>query len=345
MRVFELLVFLPSLLCSRDLELIFRSNILRYSWNSSPAIGNGPVLSICCTSYHNGNALEDQLKEFSLYYPILSSLSHNRICYLIQQQKHDSPLHLNKYEQKVLDLHFYSIPSQYQLDHSILLLLQPEYQTIEMDLELTFGIGIPGHGRDQQEFHDHEKVIEKIVALSEKTLLNSHLLGSHLKKFVHLDDSAGIKGWIHKLDTKFISTLQHLHQLPPDSCQFNQFTFHSLTSSHVSISLPSNTTFTSLPFELSNRNICYLFVASIAVLFHEVAYLAAVPRPTQLVDTPHVVDLTQSIPVDTPGINYTDQNAWIQSGTIDNSPYSDMGILGEGYVLGIIDSGISPRQS
>jgi hypothetical protein len=358
MCLLRFLGFLPLLLSSEDLDLVFRPNTLRSFWDSSQTdfVSGGRVSHLIgCTSYHNGNVLEDHLKESSVYYyPIFSSLSQNRICFLIQQQNHadsnshssfsSSPPHTynskeHHQQQQMIDSHFYVIPAQYQLDHSISQLLQPEYQTTDMDLELTLGIGIPG---DEQEFDGHKEFLEKIVRFSEETLFSSDFLGNHLKKFGH--DIVDLE--IHEINhpsSKLISALQHLRHLPRDSCQFNQLTFHSLTSSHISISFPSNSTFTSNEVfpGVSTRNICSLFVASIAVLFHEVTYLAVIPRPTQSFDVPHVVDLTQSIPVDTPGINFTDQNAWIQSGTISNSPYSDMGIMGEGYILGIIDSGNS----
>jgi hypothetical protein len=76
---------------------------------------------------------------------------------------------------------------------------------------------------------------------------------------------------------------------------------------------------------------CMSFLASVATRHPHVSHVQAHGGYRSL---------GSSMPYDTPGSkNATDQNAWIQSGTSTEKPYSDMGIAGEGYIFGMIDTG------
>eukprot|EP00602_Paraphysomonas_sp_CaronLab_P003300 CAMPEP_0185020344 /NCGR_PEP_ID=MMETSP1103-20130426/2933_1 /TAXON_ID=36769 /ORGANISM="Paraphysomonas bandaiensis, Strain Caron Lab Isolate" /LENGTH=880 /DNA_ID=CAMNT_0027551175 /DNA_START=787 /DNA_END=3429 /DNA_ORIENTATION=+ len=74
---------------------------------------------------------------------------------------------------------------------------------------------------------------------------------------------------------------------------------------------------------------CMLFLASVAVMTHGVSHVSV-----------HEGLHMNTESVDTTLANATDQNAWIQSGDHTDTPYTDIGLDGKGYVLGMIDSGV-----
>lgn len=77
---------------------------------------------------------------------------------------------------------------------------------------------------------------------------------------------------------------------------------------------------------------CMVFMATVAISRGDVSYALGHHGYTSLANS-------TSVPFNTPGMEATDQNAWIQSGNSFNKTFSDMGIDGKGYVIAYADSG------
>lgn len=113
------------------------------------------------------------------------------------------------------------------------------------------------------------------------------------------------------------------------ACDFSTAQVNHLQS-HVSVSMDTSVT---------HSPDCMLFLASVAALHPQVSHVSAYSSELHLENQ----DLNSVHADDVFNVNTTeatDQNAWTQTGSSLTTPYSDRGLDGANYVLGMIDTGV-----
>jgi hypothetical protein len=111
-------------------------------------------------------------------------------------------------------------------------------------------------------------------------------------------------------------------------CNFNELKIQT-TKSHILYTLlPSHSLSVSETEEANDH--CLQFLMTVAVLQDEISFVSVtygetMEGMTERTNAPY----QEAAPA-------TDQNSWVQSGTATETPYSDIGIDGTGYLLGMI---------
>lgn len=126
----------------------------------------------------------------------------------------------------------------------------------------------------------------------------------------------------------FDATSARFKQAMALSCDFKNAEVKYLQS-HVSVSMDTT----------SHSPECMLLLSSVASLHPQVSHITAFSSELNL-ETQEVSSLTSDYVFDNNTQSATDQNAWTQTGAALSTPYSDIGLDGSNYVLGMVDTGV-----
>lgn len=252
------------------------------------------------------------------YHPIYISRKSNRVCLALSLDSDES-----KSKLKALGImELLSIPHTIKFHRethiSVVEILKNKGLNDLYLLEVTLGLGLRKKtatllSSTQSDFESTLKVDLQII------LDDDAALQKHWRQFFWTSNA--YKGSTH-------SAWSAVHNLSFSHCQFQQMHVERIGSTSASMLLTAG------PSE------CLLLVASVAAVRPEVSRVGfhsrqtASTEPTAAAYAEEVVSYAYGAP------SATDQNAWIQSGTTTKTPYSDVGLDGEGYVLGLIDTGL-----
>eukprot|EP00602_Paraphysomonas_sp_CaronLab_P004391 CAMPEP_0185032648 /NCGR_PEP_ID=MMETSP1103-20130426/20895_1 /TAXON_ID=36769 /ORGANISM="Paraphysomonas bandaiensis, Strain Caron Lab Isolate" /LENGTH=1029 /DNA_ID=CAMNT_0027568623 /DNA_START=299 /DNA_END=3388 /DNA_ORIENTATION=+ len=240
--------------------------------------------------------------------PVFSGWQQQRVCYCLEK-KNTTPTELfdDLYHP---DYDFTIIPHALKLDDSIDTLTDEDSSYV---LEVAMGVGVRSMGL----MSDHVKKGTDLVSYAKRLRLNTEDLVAHWERFFWTSP-ASMRNLpseiLHHRRDRYLRTVD-------ESCDFSKLEVSVGSRSHVHI--------------ISHGGVshhCMRYVASVAALHDGVSHVSAYKGYALMETSSTNVDITKE--------NATDQNAWLQSGTHTDTPYSDLGMDGEGYVLGMIDSGV-----
>lgn len=343
-QISDLLLNIPHQLWTHEDILLIRKHQQQYFGSStstidlsSPSSFKSSNIHLACTSYANGNDLHNYL---TTYYPLTShhplhiSKKSNRICYTLNG--YDSSIPLPNSHVTVT-----SIPHILKLDTQLPQYLENLKQfpsSIPFVLEIGIGLGIQGKG-----IHDtHTNIANQILTLAKLIQQDPKKFQDHLELFyftnpqvqLHHRTNQNLQSIIHSKKYS-IELLQHLRQ----TCNFDRL--------HV-LNLRSHITFTTKKVYSDFEPSCYLLLASIATISDHVSHVTGHMQPVSFLPNSagqgmnnRLLGLESIDSVDyTLAPNATDQNSWCQSYTSTETPYSDIGLDGSNYVVGMIDTGL-----
>ena len=210
-------------------------------------------------------------------------------------------------------------------------------------LEIGVGIGVLGKGINSKSHHDNDftpfTVWNSIVGDLRNHQLDRNLRSSHAERFFWTSNKHNLKRSSRELLSSakdasespaaaFSATsarYEHALSLP---CDFSGAKVKYLQS-HVSVSMETD----------NHSPECMLQLSSVASLHPHVSHVTAYSSELNLEQGGTSSRSADDVFANTTA-PATDQNAWVQTGSDLTTPYTDMGLDGSTYVLGMIDTGV-----
>jgi len=256
------------------------------------------------------------------YQPIYSSRNKNRVCHVVSNNDDD----LGDTFAHISGVSTTKIPHIIKLHRSV------EWVIREIDSAKAESVVLE---LDVGAFHDQE--ISHAEIFSEL----QHMAGSICRDQIMRRLHENMFFWSRQIDNKHAVNLrtgdnsraETLRTQYADAfshtCDFSTMMFQS-QHSHMLLFLTT---------KIASRTLsdCVRILASAASLRSDVRHVSA-HLPPVLLSHSSLTDYYSEDYSTAPAA--TDQNAFVQTGTSTQTPYSDMGLDGSGYVLGMIDSGI-----
>eukprot|EP01041_Mallomonas_annulata_P005578 gene5578-11237_t len=316
--------------------------------------GNQSYHTIICSDYRGFYNLEDHISStsiYGIYHPIYSSANENRVCYAflgrrsltrdpLFQGLSDTPVpHIFKFNENILEL-----------SRDILKQSSRFLSSKISVLELATYLGIRGKLLKPPSVIWNELVHEAHdIAKTASIEGGTH---SHWDRFLWTTEMYAVGSYSYK--EKLHDHWRSLRSRDLTGCDFADFV-PTEEGATLSVAFPSG-----FPTH------CVLFLSTVASLRVDVAHISmhtSVSRSdsssmsssssSSLTTTAsHVKSnaVTNSASLSTTegessqsaasGLSATDQNAWVQSGNSVDTPYSAIGLDGQGYVVGLIDTGL-----
>lgn len=280
---------------------------------ANAASSDGSDVIVACTSYTDSLRLQKLLSnklDKNSYHPVYSSAKKDRACYALVSN--DSEMLSTLSSQKIT---VSAIPSAIKLDESVERHADiiRKGDTKHFVLEIALGLGVQNKGLIHR---DNRLVGTEIISSAEKILQDKDLLTQHWSRFFWTGSRVS-KSSSHILERK-----NRLMASGRSECSFKDLIVEH-SASHVSITKRAVSGHIGAD--------CMIFLASVASLRRDVSVVSAHQGET--------FHSAKSTPWEVDPNGPTDQNAWVQSGNSVDTPYSDIGVDGTSYVLGVIDSG------
>jgi hypothetical protein len=311
-------------------------------------------MTLLCTPYYDSKSIHSFLLNIEAddhqYYPVFVSQSEDRVCYIYHGTTLTSTDTTTAEEQTVHPLVITPVPHVLKIDPSIALVLDglqpsPRPAPITLELGLLTGVANPTSMCCDQ----HKEVFADILASTVKVLTHPASREEHQRSFFythHLPlDTDNI--WMSVTgEDQGADDMEKQHraayQAPVDHSQCQallSLMTVTYTDTHISVTVSTE----DASISLKSVAPCVRLLTAVAALHPTISHISA--------HTAHVTMKEESVASPAAGtsesVNYavaapaTDQNAYVQSGTSDQYPYtSGLGLDGTGYVLGMIDTGI-----
>lgn len=329
-----LLVFPQKHWTDRDLSLALQHDQTDGATKKPAA----PDHYLACSSYSDGHLLQSYLSshyDSAAYHPVHISRKSDRLCFTVVSSDISAAP-----PSPPQDVVVTRIPHALKLDEQLphlLAELNKRSTSVPFVLEVGVGLGIQGKGIQ----FAHSTVATQILRSVKSLQQDQQLFQSHLERFYFTNDR------IRQAD-RTLRSVTHAANYSPETldlsrqnCNYDRITATNLRS-HV--------TFTTKKIYADFAPSCFLLLASVAVLSEHVSHVTGHMQPVSIlpqistVSSPSnqrllVEDSVSSIDY-TVAPNATDQNSWCQSYTSTETPYSDIGLDGSNYVVGMIDTGI-----
>jgi hypothetical protein len=299
---------------------------------------------ISCTNYHNNRKLKstlDELMDDSAFHPVYFSERSNRVCYTFNSDSVSPKLNEKGIRTTVVP-HALKIGSEFHLtfDKLVSSSLRNHYHgTFAMELGL--GVGVLGKGLKASS-KTHERVFADLMDGVRNLNSNSEFRSRHIDSFFWTSPKtsellSSVNPMISEVRT---NRKQQYLQSFSRTCDFSSAKMEVLES-HITFTMKLSSSELRLKQGGGGLHpLCALQLASLASLHSDITHVifhsAEKILTTQSSETES--QLTSG-PYDT-GLPPTDQNQYVQSGDELLTPYSDLGIDGSGFVLGMIDSGL-----
>jgi hypothetical protein len=286
-------------------------------------------LHLFCSAYQNSPQLSNFLsttlsmssKEF---HPIYHSQKNDLTCLLVMNEVFSQTTTLKNLPNEFIVT---KIPHTIKLHHSTLLTSSVNEKLSIMNrpltIEMAYGLGVGGKGT--LTLTPKEYSVD-FLHKAAKILSDESLLEQHWNAFYWTSETA--KFHHQSSIPKEYSELASFTRLSSSSQQCNFNSLHIQTSrSHILYS-----TYASSPsahHQRMNQN-CLRFLMTVAAMQSEISFISVTyGESVDAISDRSNAPYEDAAPA-------TDQNAWIQSGTSTETPYSDIGIDGTGYILGMI---------
>lgn len=304
---------------------------------------------LLCSQYKQYKQFNLLLLNYNLtleyYHPVYISLKDNEICYFTYSKTIKENSYYNKNHLKIYTI--YNIPHILKLDESISkhidiynkeVQVQQQIQNNKiknnknnndnkhlLTVELSYGLGVHGKGKLTQSIQDYSSTL---LHLTNKILVNEIELKKHFHNFYYTTNNKLVNKLSHKLIQSQSNLFNYYNQLKDTLSNENNKIRCNYNDLHIETT-KSHIIYTQHPNKKLN-SMCVEFLISVASLQSEISYITitygeSISDITGRTNAPY----QDAAPA-------TDQNAWVQSGTSTDTPYTDIGIDGSGYILGMI---------
>jgi hypothetical protein len=318
-----------------DLALSFKKNVLWTTSTLESAVNHerrvlknkkekNSQMFLSCTSYESSNHLHNLLltklgeKEF---HPVYYGKNADRVCYTF----FDKEDYVVNDEIVTTTL----VPHALKIDESVEWTIEYARSQAKLPplvLEIGLGIGVQAKGIKGSD--KHSNVAKSILHSANKLQQNEDSVSDHTNNFFWTSDSGrqlidvNRRSMINDHRSKHLKSLEDI-----SSCNFNDLKVSSLRS-HISFMTTTD----------SYNPDCMRLLAAVASMHEDVshvnAHTAYASLSTAEIENLSSVDYTIAPPA-------TDQNAYVQTGiSYGPTPYSDIGLDGSNYILGMIDTGV-----
>ena len=299
---------------------------------------NGHVMSLLCASYRNVNEIKSYLSEMNAeddqFHPVYLSKSNDRGCYFYTHRGGPIPPSTDS-------IAMTSVPHVLKIDPSVDFVLS-EYSSYQKSLSSSSFIPIileialfTGVNNPSSKCCDHhEEVMTDIITSVRRILLNPHDKEDHQNNFFFTQE-------LNFEDKEFMHHSSKYRDVTDDAVCTSMLA--TMDVSHVNTHMKITVLMDHKKATIEETSPCVRLVTSVASLHPSVSHISAHFAPTIMIgDTKADIEELVSDSIDyTLASPATDQNAYVQSGTSDQYPYTDgLELDGNGYVLGMIDSGI-----
>ena len=296
------------------------------STSSIPSSNSAPFV-LLCSAYELFPRLQAAVPVSFEAHPVLHSLAKDQSCAMMSGEASAATrLILDREGVSVTES---VIPHMFKYHESIEESLEnPDADSIT--LEVSVGLGISGKGFASDNAH---VLVDALYKEAAGLLMDEKLATAHWDRFYWTSDVA--LDSIHSdaqsahlsRDAKFRDSADTISV----SCDFPSLMTVSISQSYIS--------FTTGTKQSGYNAACVRLLATVATLHPSVSHVSA-HLGVQMATPQKEQSLTSIDYTDPEAGPATDQNAWVQSGTTDQTPYSALGVDGTGYVLGMIDTGV-----
>jgi hypothetical protein len=333
---------------------------------------------LACSSYSSAKVLEGYVTQNYLsYHPVHLSRKSDRICFTMTGKSSFTENYLPKEITLSTIPHILKLDDQLP---QILNQLTSNNKSplVPFVLEIGLGLGIQGKGiysasstsstSIPSSDHSHLQIAQIILQKMKSFQSDTQLFNTHLHQFFYSNEK--ISKHFQKVRIESLNDDNKKHKKSQDPFSTSQvYTFGNLKNSLTDCNfdrltvtaLRSHVTFTTKKNYHDFPPSCYLILASIATVSESVSHVTGHYQPHTILPTDNIHDVSSttftspssssssrvllvdqfSTSVDYAlASNATDQNSWCQSYTSTQTPYSDIGLDGSGYVVGMIDTGI-----
>lgn len=210
------------------------------------------------------------------------------------------------------------IPHALKFDRSVIDTVQHLTDKDQFTLELMYGLGVGTKGLGAN--RDSKSITRNLMGRMKSVLTDASAAKAHLSSFFWSSDAAN-----GAAEHAIAKAFAPLHESAPN-CHLDKV--------HVQEGRNS----VSLTASRGADPRCFMLFASLAAVHPDVALVQG-HRGYKLLGNDKIESVSAAQPYDD-AAPATDQNAYVQSGTSVDHPYTDAGIKGSTYVVGYIDSGI-----
>ena len=311
-----------------DLSLAFRNSYSLENSNHLPkaiehefgSLGSKTqsMFTLACAPYDEDEALLALIGNHQ-HQPVYSSRSKDRVCYTVASDYALPQIGGDT------DIQLTPIPHIMKIDDSVERIGTAAATSAKGSrvLELSMGLGVGGKGIKA----DMEETVQNIIDRVESFSRDDAELTAHFKEFYWTSVSAvEALSATHSRRLLEEKKYRYLGVSAADvTCDLSSIEVH-LSRSHALMTFPKG--------QVEQLSPCFMLAASIAALSPHVSHIAAYEGYESLESSSVIYSSNTTHP--------TDQNAWLQSGNSKDTPYTNAGLDGSDYVLGIIDSGTIP---
>ena len=276
---------------------------------------------LICSTYQDYPLLQKTIPQDSDYHPVLHSLKNDKSCILTTGETSNLMFSDEKY---ALPFTRSVIPHAIKYHDSIDKAIDSKSSDY-ITLEVSIGLGVSGKGVDKTKLNEF---VESLYGEATDLLQNEKLAVEHWEKFYWTSE---LSKKTAEMNSKFDA--ENAQKFRRSSKQGAKCNYKSLMSISLSQSYIS---FTASTKDHGYESDCIRLLATVAAMHPSVSHVSAHlgVHPTDATK-PNEAESLSSIDFADPDAGpATDQNAWVQSGTTDQTPYSEIGVDGTGYVLG-----------
>jgi hypothetical protein len=302
-------------------------------------------MHVACSPYSSVRALENTLNSemgSSAVHPVYFSRLNDKACYTF----HANPSTTSALKKEGVKTSV--VPHALKIDSTVAWTadqIQAEKVPARYTVEIGVGIGVLGKGLTPSPSDStspaHEVVWDSIAQSVSGLQRDRALHSRHVEQFFWTSSkqqqrlkspraltSVSPEDVLASPAAAFDVTSARFHRAMSLSCDFSSAEV-TLLQSHVSVSMDSS----------AHSSECMLLLASVASLHPQVSHISAFSSEVNL-ETQEIRSIAADDVFANTTQNSTDQNAWTQTGAGLTTPYSDMGLDGSNYVLGMIDTGV-----
>jgi hypothetical protein len=283
----------------------------------------------------------EELMDDSSFHPVYFSERSNRVCYTFNSDSASPKLNQKAIRTTAVP-HALKIGSEFHLTFDQLVsssLRNHDHGTFVMELGL--GVGVLGKGLKASS-KTHERVFSDLMDGVHSLFSNPNFRSRHIDSFFWTSPKNSdlyVRAANPIISEVRTNRKQQYLQSFSRTCDFSSAQMEVLES-HISLTMKLSSSEVRLKQGGELHPLCVLQLASLASLHSDITHVIFHSAEKILTaQSSETESQLTSGPYDT-GLPPTDQNQYVQSGDELLTPYSDLGIDGSGFVLGMIDTGI-----
>jgi hypothetical protein len=269
--------------------------------------------------------LQASVPSDSVSHPVLHSQTKDKSCAIMSGKTATATtLNFNKGDEILFTQSI--VPHVFKYHESIDLSIDAEHSD-SITLEVAVGLGVSGKGFAAS---DAQTLVTTLFQEATDLLQHEDLAAVHWDRFYWTSEPAGSTAMASSVPAPAHSALEQKYRRSSTAigCDYKALMTVSISQSYISFT-------TGTSGDVYNPD-CMRLLATVAVMQPSVSHVSAhlgvqLSKPSGAQQQESLSSISYADPE--AGVA-TDQNAWVQSGTTDQTPYSTIGVDGTGYVLG-----------